>query len=196
VFAVQVEDVTTVTIPIHRLLCGKFQLTSHQLDNKQANREESFKEVKVASEDRAPTPEFGNKQDGVDYIERPGAYAVIENNERQIAIIKTSNGYFLPGGGIDTGESDVNALKREVMEEIGYQVSIVTEIGEVVEYTEAYSEEKHYQIRSRFYKVQLGAKVGDGVEKDHRLVWLLLEDAIKRLKRQGQVWAVQSMVKE
>jgi len=140
-------------------------------------------------------PEFGTKQDGIDYIDRPGVYAVVENNERQIAVIETGNGYFLPGGGIDIGESDLDALKREIVEEIGYQASILLEIGEAVEYMNAHSEEKHYQIRSRFYKVQLGSKVGEGVEKDHRLVWLWQEDAIKLLKRQGQAWAVQSMGK-
>ena len=141
-------------------------------------------------------PEFGTKQDGVDYIDRPGVYAVIENNDRQIAVIKTSNGYFLPGGGIDIGESDIEALRREVVEETGYQISILREIGAAVEYIDVEGEEKHYQIRSRFYRVQLRSKVRNGVEKDHRLDWLLPEDVMKLLKRQGQVWIIQSMIKE
>jgi 8-oxo-dGTP diphosphatase len=150
----------------------------------------------MVSGDKAPIPKFGNKQGGRNYVDRPGAYAVIENNEGQIAIIETGNGYFLPGGGIHPGESDVDALKREVMEEIGYQISILTEIGQAVEYIEAYSEDKHYQIHNRFYRVQLVSKVEAEAETDHRLVWLLPEDAIKVLKRQGQVWAVQSMRRE
>jgi 8-oxo-dGTP diphosphatase len=139
-------------------------------------------------------PEFGTKQDGIDYINRPGAYAVIENDEKEIAVIETSNGYFLPGGGIDPGESYVDAVKREIMEEIGYQSTVLAEIGEAVEYIKAHNNEKHYQIQSKFYKVQLGSKVRERAEKDHRLVWLPQEDAIKLLKRQGQVWAVQGMV--
>ena len=83
----------------------------------------------MSSGERAPILEFGTKQDGIDYIDRPGAYAVIENNEGQIAVIEAGNGYFLPGGGIDTGESDVDALKREILEEIGYQASMLIEIG-------------------------------------------------------------------
>lgn len=149
----------------------------------------------MPSEERTPIPEFGTRQDGIDYVDRPGAYAVIENNEGQIAIIETSNGYFLPGGGMDTGESEIDTLKREILEEIGYQAAMLLEIGEAVEYIKAYSDEQHYQIRSRFYKVQIGSKVEEEVEKDHRLVWLWQEDAIKLLKRQGQVWAVQLMAK-
>lgn len=143
-----------------------------------------------------PIPKFGTKVDGINYIERPGAYALIENNEGQIAVIETRHGYFLPGGGIDIGESNVDALQREILEEIGYQASVLSEIDETVEYIKAYSDEKHYQIHSRFYKVELAAKVREGVEKDHRLVWLRQEDAVKFLKRQGQAWVVQSMIKE
>jgi 8-oxo-dGTP diphosphatase len=149
----------------------------------------------MLSEERAPIPEFGDKQKGIDYIDRPGVYAVIENHERQIAVIETGKGYFLPGGGIGIDESEIEALKREILEELGCQVSRVREIGEAVEYLEAHSEKKHYQIRSRFYKVQLGTKVGEGIEEDHQLVWLQQEDVIKLLKRQSQVWAVQSMEK-
>jgi len=150
----------------------------------------------MTSAQNASIPEFGVKLAGVDYIDRPGVYAVIESNDRQIAIIETRNGYFLPGGGIDATESDVEALKREILEEIGYRATVLEKIGEAVEYVQAYSDEKNYQICGRFYKVQLGSKIGEGVEKDHRLVWLRQEDVYKLLVRQSQVWAVQRMVKD
>jgi 8-oxo-dGTP diphosphatase len=136
---------------------------------------------------------FGNILDGIDYIDRSGAYAVIENNDRQIAVIETSIGYFLPGGGIDSGETEVEALKRELIEEIGYQVSVIVEIGAAVEYIEASNEKKYFKLRSKFYKVQLDSKIGGGIERDHRLVWLSPEEAFKLLTRQSQVWAVQKM---
>ena len=147
-------------------------------------------------EEGLPLREFGTRLVGRDYIERPGVYAVMENNHKQIAVIETSTGYFLPGGGVDPGETDMDALKREIFEEIGYQVSVLAKIGEAVDYIKAQAEEKYYQIHGKFYKVQIDSRIGEGIEKDHRLVWLSEGDAIKLLNRQGQVWAVQSLAKE
>ena len=140
--------------------------------------------------------EFGDKLDGIRYIARRGAYAVIQNNDRQIGLIETGNGYFLPGGGIDPGETEIDALKRELIEETGYQISVIREIGAAVEYIEASREKTYYQIQSTFYRVQLGSKTGEGIEKDHRFIWLPLEAAIQLLTRQSQVWAVQSIAGE
>lgn len=142
--------------------------------------------------DEGTIHEFGVRLDGIVYIDRPGVYAVIENDDKQIAVIETGNGYFLPGGGIDSGESDLDALKRELIEEIGYQVSVLGELGETVEYINAYSDERSYRICSKFFRVRLSSKIGEGIEKDHRLVWLPQEDALKLLARQSQVWAVLS----
>ncbi len=150
----------------------------------------------MRSGDQTSIPEFGNKQDGIEYLDRPGVYALIENNERQIAVIGTSKGYFLPGGGIDAHETDRDALQREILEEMGYQVAIVAKLGETIEYFKATSEENYYQIHSRFYRVHLGSKIGEEIEKDHWLVWLSPEEAVNLLVPQGQVWAVQRMVKQ
>lgn len=143
---------------------------------------------------RAPIPEFGVRLAGIGYIDRPSVYAVIANYDSKIAIIETGNGYFLPGGGINVAESDVEALKREIFEEIGYQAEVLEKIGEAIEYIRVFSDGKNYQIRGRFYKAQLGSKVGEGIEKDHRLVWLQQVEACRLLVRQSQVWAVRRTV--
>jgi 8-oxo-dGTP diphosphatase len=138
---------------------------------------------------------FGTRLNGIHYIERSGVYAVIENDHKQIAVIETSAGYFLPGGGIDPGETEINALKREIMEEIGHQVSVVTEIGEAVEYIKGRMDGTYFRIHGTFYKARIETKIGEGMEKDHRLIWLSPEEACKVLVRQGQVWAIQNTAK-
>ena len=46
--------------------------------------------------------------------------AIIINEKGHILVVKTnSNIYMLPGGKIDNAESDIEALKREVLEETG-----------------------------------------------------------------------------
>jgi 8-oxo-dGTP diphosphatase len=150
----------------------------------------------MTSKEEASIPNFGVRVDEVKYIDRPGVYAVIENEDEQIAVIKTGTGYFLPGGGMDPGETEAEALKREIMEETGYQVLSSVELGEATEYIKAYREEKYFRIHSTFFKVQLGSKIGEGVEKDSRLVWLCREEALKLLVRPGQVWAIENLAKE
>lgn len=151
--------------------------------------------MQQTSENKTLIPEFGTRHEGKNYLDRPGVYAVIEDEHKQIAVIETRNGYFLPGGGIDPGETGVEALKREIMEEIGYQASGLAELGEAVDYIEAQAEGKHYRIHSRFYKAQIDSKIGEGIEPDQRLVWLRSGDALKLLKRQSQVWAIRNMAK-
>lgn len=54
---------------------------------------------------------FGEKVSGVEYVSRPGAYFIVFDNEK-VALIKTTKGYFLPGGGIDDDEPHDECLKR------------------------------------------------------------------------------------
>jgi 8-oxo-dGTP diphosphatase len=132
--------------------------------------------------------EFGTPIAGVSYVERPGAYAIIKNDSAAIAVVKTEKGYFLPGGGVDSGEEIESALKREIVEEIGYASEIGEKIGTAAQYLMAASEKKHYKKIGHFYLATLGAKISDITE--HELVWLSPEESFKMLFRQYQAWAV------
>jgi 8-oxo-dGTP diphosphatase len=152
--------------------------------------------MQPAPENEPALPEFGTRLAGIDYIERPGVYAVIENNHKQVAIIRTRTGHFLPGGGIEPGETEMEALQRELMEETGCQVSVSAEIGEAVEYIAAQAEGKYYRIYGKFYKVQIDSHIREGLEEDHQLVWLCQEDAFNLLVRRSQAWAIQWMARD
>ncbi len=44
------------------------------------------------------------------------------------------NYYETPGGGVKDGETLIEALKREIEEEVGYHIEVIEELGEVIDY--------------------------------------------------------------
>lgn len=60
-----------------------------------------------------------------------GAFAIILDDKHRLCCVRMNyghRGWTTPGGRIETGESPIAAVKREVWEETGYE----TEIGELI----------------------------------------------------------------
>src|SRR5438067_9364537 len=93
---------------------------------------------------------FGTQLAGCDYVVRPSAYALVPNDAGAIAVVRTPKGVFLPGGGIDAGESAEQAVVREAREEAGLVVATVGTLCRAVEFTHALDEEAWYQKVSTF----------------------------------------------
>ena len=52
----------------------------------------------------------GNKEENIEYKKRPGAYAIIVNkNDNKVGIVTDDTGYFYLGGGIEEGETKLEA---------------------------------------------------------------------------------------
>lgn len=138
-------------------------------------------------------PIFGERLAGQGYIERPGAYAVIQDDCQRIATLRAGATFFLPGGGIAPGETPQAALQREIMEECGRAIELSPELGKAMEYICARNKRDYYQILSTFFAAIFMDGQVDPVEDDHLLVWLPASEAVQRLCRQSQVWAVQQL---
>jgi 8-oxo-dGTP diphosphatase len=71
------------------------------------------------------------------YLLRKAARAVVFNERNEIAFQSVSkhNYYKLPGGGVERGETILEALKREIREEAGCEdIKVIDEIGIIIEY--------------------------------------------------------------
>jgi 8-oxo-dGTP diphosphatase len=133
--------------------------------------------------------EFGFRNPGAEYQLRPGGYAVIRNVCGELAAVSTPQGFFLPGGGQNDGESPATAAIREVEEECGLCVALGHCIGVADELVFAAEDATHYRKRCTFFFAEVIDSSGQG-EPDHDLVWLSPRDAVERLEHGSQRWAV------
>ena len=74
--------------------------------------------------------EIGSKNDTIAYTDRPTVKVVIFNGDTVLLL----NDGLLPGGGIDGDETDLEAIERELLEELGASVSNIEPIGTVIQY--------------------------------------------------------------
>lgn len=80
---------------------------------------------------------FGNREIlAENYILRKSARAVLLNERGEISLqfVGKHNFYKLPGGGVEIGESPEEALKREILEEVGCDIEIDKPLGVTIEY--------------------------------------------------------------
>jgi 8-oxo-dGTP diphosphatase len=133
-----------------------------------------------------PVPIFGEKFPGRRYVERRAAYAVIWNDDGRVATVRTYRGHFLPGGGIEDGESDEVGLIREVREECARALAIDARIGEAIQYfgaSRGYFEGQHVFFAGRFASEASGPA-------EHELIWLDAANARAQLFHASHVWAI------
>ncbi len=136
-------------------------------------------------------PRFGKRDEGQTYRERPGAYGVGFDERGRIGVVFNGSGNgFLPGGGIDPQKSPEQALRREVIEECGFEISLQGKIGEALEYFQSIFSDKFFKTHGHYYEIRFEKFVGGVIEDDHQLVWLNPAEAVQKLHRDAQAWIV------
>lgn len=75
------------------------------------------------------------------YTFRKSARGIIINDKDQICLqlVGKFNYYKLPGGGVEIGEEEEVALRREIIEEVGCDVEIIRPLGITIEYRNSHN---------------------------------------------------------
>jgi len=85
---------------------------------------------------RIINPENITEEMANNFKPRLAARGLVFDEKNNVAVLPVSNHnyYKLPGGGIEEGEDSQLAFRRECLEEIGFDVEVISEVGSIVEY--------------------------------------------------------------
>ena len=123
--------------------------------------------------------------------ERRAARAVIFDANRNVVLLHVSKKNFhkLPGGGMEEGEGIVEALRREIREEVGCEITHIKELGIVEEFRNKFNV---HQLSYCFYADVIGdigepAFEQDEIDDGFEPVWLTLDAALDILEKERDV---------
>lgn len=124
---------------------------------------------------------------GTRYTTRPGAYVVLPRDGLVLVTHQStpSPEYQLPGGGIDPGESPVQALHREVLEETGYRISAPRHIGTFRRFTWMPEYGLHAEKVCQVFLALPTIQIAPPTEPGHSVHWLSPEVVLNVLGNDG-----------
>jgi 8-oxo-dGTP diphosphatase len=134
-------------------------------------------------------PVFGTRVEGQTYLHRPSAYALVRNARGEFAVARTPVAHYLPGGGIDPGETPEQAVVREGREECGFVLQPRDLLARAIEICYSAEEKQYFEKDSFFIEADVVGHAAQ-TELDHELLWLKAEDAIAKLSHESHRWAI------
>lgn len=129
-----------------------------------------------------PAPERGRA-----YVARPGIYAVLPRGGRILLTLEMARRWEiqLPGGGIEPGESPLQALHREVLEETGWRIARPRKLGVFRRHTFMPEYDIWAEKICHVYSATPVLRHGAPSEPDHRALWVPLAEAPDLLENPG-----------
>ena len=132
---------------------------------------------------------FGSRPPSVTAVVRPSAYAVIRNDRSEFAVVKAPDGVFLPGGGVEPGESPEEAVRREALEECGFTLRLGRRVAHAIQFANSVSERAFFEKRCTFFEASVDAH-GSSTEPGHELIWAPPALAASLLSHESHRWVV------
>ena len=126
-------------------------------------------------------------QKGRRYTVRHGAYAVLPRNRDLLLTYQTAPffEFQLPGGGIDPGESSIQALHREVFEETGWRIARPRRLGVFRRFVLMPEYEIWAEKICHIYVATPVRCYGPPTEDGHSAHWVTSESAMHALHGEG-----------
>ncbi len=134
---------------------------------------------------------FGIKEN-VEYLDREGVY-IIPCHNNQVGVVQTPKGYFFLGGGLERGESHLECIKRECLEEAGYLPCVEGRLCSAEAYIKHPAIGYFHPIQT-YYFGKLLEKVSAPTEADHRLCWIEYDQLKGKMFVEMQNWALEQLL--
>lgn len=133
---------------------------------------------------------------GQRYIVRAGVYAILPLGADLLVThqARPTPEFQLPGGGIDPGESPLQALYREVMEETGWKISGPRKIGAFRKFTYMPEYNLWAEKLCHIYLARPVRALSDPTEKGHTAVWMSGQEAVHQLANEGDCHFVRQLL--
>ena len=131
---------------------------------------------------------FGAKENA-EYVDRKGAYLIPVKDDK-VGIVKTPKGFFFLGGGIEKGESHNECIKRECLEEAGFEAAV----GEKICSAETYFLHEtigYFHPIQTYYAGSLAEKISEPTESDHKFMWIDYDELSGKMYLEMQNWALE-----
>jgi 8-oxo-dGTP diphosphatase len=133
---------------------------------------------------------FGTKEN-TEYAEREGAYLIPCRGD-QIAVVQTPKGYFFPGGGLEYGESHLDCIERECLEETRHHSYVKSKLCSAEAYVKHPTIGYFHPIQT-YYIGDLLDKASEPTEIDHTLCWIKYEALKGKMFVAMQNWALEQL---
>ena len=129
-------------------------------------------------------------RDDVVTLERNVVDAIIRNQDDEYLLIDEGDNIHFVGGGVEDDEDDETALRREVLEESGYQdIDHIHQVScKMVTYAYRIPKKINQRVEGAVYEVTLGSMRQQKSEADagkHKIVWVKKEDVASLLTWEG-----------